>query len=247
MRLLALSVVMLSVAGSALAQECPWKEPSQPPTLKDGDAMLLTAKWDRDWFRCAKKAGGTLTAQLLAGAPGKLALVKEEKVTGQNMTVWLSRACEVEPKPTRKQVKLVGTGAMERLSWESPEAEVFCPRCQWAGDDNMLVVHTSGFTTEPGQVTFEGKLDEGWFACAKPGSTLEMRFFLAGSRAEVQAMTKPTFVVRGLEEKARFKKKFPKASLCAEKGAFLGYELFGTGEMARVNSTGRSFAADPCR
>lgn len=245
--LLVIVGLVLGMAASARAQECTWKEPKEPPKVKDGDSLLLTAKWDRDWFKCAKKAGGTLTAQLLAGAPGKLEVVKEEKVNGQNMAVWLPSACQRDPKPTRQQVRLVGTGPMARLSWEGPESEVFCPRCTWAGDDNMLVVHTAGFATEPGQVTFEGKLDEGWFACAKAGSTLEMRFYLAATAVEARELTKPTFVVRGLEASARFKKKFPKASLCAEKGAFLGYQLFGTGEMQRVNGTGRSVLPDPCR
>ncbi len=247
-RLLAVALgVVLGAAAPAEAQECVWKDPTTPLALKEGDPPLLTAKWDREWFKCAKKAGGTLTAQLLAGAPGKLEVVKEEKVNGQNMGVWLSGVCQREPKPTRQQVRLVGTGPMARLSWEGPESDIFCPRCTWAGDDNMLVVHTAGFATEPGQVTFEGKLDERWFACAKPGSTLEMRFYLAATAVEARELTKPTFVVRGLEASHRFKKKFPKASLCAEKGAFLGYQLFGTGEMQRVNGAGRSVLADPCR
>lgn len=247
MNALAAAAALAVLLAAAAPDECVWKEPKEPPAVKEGDSLLFTAKWDRDWFKCAKKAGGTLTVQHLAGEPGKLAVLKEAKVNGANATEWFGGACKQDPKPTAQQVKLVGTGPMERLSWQSSELEIFCPRCPWAGDDNMLVVHTAGFSTEPGQVTFEGKLDEGWVKCAREGSALEMRFFLGGSRAEVQAMEKPVFVVKGLEGQARFKKKFPRAQLCEGNPGWLGYELHGTGEMRRVNGAGRSFKEGPCR
>lgn len=233
-----LSAALLAIAvlaSPAFAEEaCPWIEGKEPPSFTAEDGRVsFRARYHPSWFRCAKKAGGTLVLRFFTGSEGKHKLLKTTPVRSYSVSEGIGhrQLCGQEPPENEAKVTLEGTGPMERLAFTSPVARVFCARCQWAGDDNMLAV-TIGRRGKPKVI---GKVDPEWHECAKKGSTLEMLFFTGESREEVREAKEPSFVLRGFEKSNRWKKAFPRAKLCKNGGAYVGYEFRGTGEMTVMN------------
>ena len=235
---LLLAAAVLSSSVASAAPDCEWKEPKDPPTLKDEEgAPKFHERVDSSWFKCARKAGGSATFQWLDAKGQPVKGQKEKKISSASIdeTLFQSSTCNATPKLEGAQAKIVGTGAMEKLSFTSELLKIHCARCQFAGDDNSMVMHMQGFLTTPGNATIQGNVNEEWWKCAKEGSTVEMRFFPAATRKEAQEATDPKFVVKGLEAAPKYKKAFPLSQLCAASPKFIGFELFATGEMVDLN------------
>lgn len=233
-----IAICLVALGGVAHADPCAWVAPKQGPSLKPlkGVAMF-TWRVDRTWFKCAKKAGGSLTLEYLMGAKGKLKVVKTQKIRGPNMHVGLFRSqyCKAKPRTEQVQVRLRGTGAMKRLSWTSGTVAVFCPRCP--GFRSYMTRLGLGWNAHPHEKNFTVNIawDDKWARCARKGSKVELRFFVGDSRKEVKKATKPVFVLKKLERRAKQKKKFRKKLLCKYEKAFVGFEFHATGEMQRLS------------
>jgi len=245
-----LTVPILSVgllAGESRAGECTWKEPSAPPVFANkGKYVEFGCKLDRDWFKCARDAGGELTLKILAGQKGKLKPMKEKKVTSSNVreTVFQSQICGEQNPPSHFQAVLVGTGPMKRLDFTSPVIEMRCLQCEYKSYNTMLGVGMNG-RRRPALLS--AKVDEGFLKCArKSGGKLSVRFYVGATRDEVKNADKPIFVYQGLEKRNKSKRKIPAKRICRHKKKFFGYEFHGTGEFSHLNSTGRSIAEVKC-
>ncbi len=238
-----LAFVMLLGADPAA---CDWKEPKTPPQLEATvfGSVEFKISSDPSGFRCAKKAGGKLSLTLSVGEAGNLLPQEPKALTSYSEVASVGdKLCE---KPGLKQVQatLKGTGPMEKLDWSSPVVEIFCPACQWAGDDNMLVLHTKGLTP-PGTWTLEATFDPTWYACAKKSGALELRLFTAETSADVKKLTQPTHVVKGLEG-PKVKKTFALTDPCKGQPKYVGYEMGGTGEFQVLPSKGRAVQEAQC-
>jgi hypothetical protein len=235
------------LAAEPAAADCPWKEPKQPPKLEATvfGNVEFTISSDPNWFRCAKKAGGKLALTFSVGEAGNLTPMEPKPLTSYSERTGVGDAlCE---KPGLKQVQatLKGTGPMEKLDWSSEIVEIYCEKCQWAGDDNMLVLHTKALTPA-GTWTLEATFDPGWYACAKKtGGALELRLFTGETAADVKKMTAPTHVVKGLDG-THVKKTFPLTDPCKGKPKYVGYELGGTGEFQVLPAKGRAIQESQC-
>src|SRR6185436_3877197 len=140
-------MLALTLALTLLADDCAWKDPKEPPKLEAtvfGTAEF-TMSQDPNGFRCAKKAGGKLQLIWSIGEGGNLLPQEPKPLTSYSERTTAKDLCA---KPGLKQVQatLKGEGAMSKLDWSSPVIELYCPACQWAGDDNMLVLHTRALT-----------------------------------------------------------------------------------------------------
>ena len=245
---LVLSACLLLAGRSAFAEEaCPWLEGKLSPTLTVDDGRVsFRATYHPAWFRCAKKAGGTLTLRVFTGAEGKHRLLRTKAVRSYSVSESVNHRdlCGQDPPENEAKVALEGTGVMERLAFKSEVARVFCARCEWRGADNMLAVMVG----RRGKPRVVGKVDPEWHECAKPGSTLEMAFFTGESREEVRTAKEPTFVLRGFEKKSKWKKSFARGKLCKDGATWMGYEFRGTGEMSVMDArNGRQLQALHCR
>ena len=231
---LAVFAVSLGSAASAEEEACPWLEGEQPPSLTADDGRVsLRAQYHPAWFRCAKKAGGTLVLRVFTGSDGKHKLLRTKPVRSYSVSEGVGHRdlCGQDPPENEVKMTLHGTGAMERLSYKSDVVSIFCARCQWSGDDNMLAVMVG----RRGKPRVTGKVHPEWHTCARKGSTLEMVFFTGESRAEVREAKEPTFVLKGFEKSHKWKKSFSRGKLCKDGASWFGYEFRGTGEMRVMN------------
>jgi hypothetical protein len=234
--------LMMMLAADA---DCPWKEGKEPPQLEaDGTEVKFKISSDPTWFRCAKKAGGKLNLTFSVGEAGKLLPQDPKPLTSYSEVASVgSKLCE---KPGLKQVQatIKGEGPMSKLDWSSNVVEVYCPACQWAGDDNMLVLHTKALTP-PGTWTLEATFDPTWYACAKKtGGALELRLFTGETAADVKKMTAPTHVVK--VDGPKVKKTFPLTDPCKGKPKYVGYEMGGSGEFGVLPAKGRAVEESQC-
>lgn len=239
---IALAVVLTA---DAVPADCVWKDGKQGPALtEDMGRVEVTYSYDPTWFRCAKKAEGKLELIFSVGEGGNLT-----PQPGKPMTTYSARESvrDLCATPGLKQVQaqLKGTGAMEKLEWSSGIVEVYCQKCQWAGDDNMLVLHTKALTP-PGTYTIQATFDDKWYACAKDKAQIELRLFTGATREEVKNAKEPTHVVKGVDG-PKIKKSFSKAPICKGNPAFVGYEFGGTGEFRVLPAKGRAITESSCK
>jgi hypothetical protein len=244
--MLSLAAALLLAAGSDAS--CDYRPPKEPPAFTVEILAGPTVKYTQDpkWFQCGKRAGGTV--HIVFSVDGQDLPPKKLTSYGENESLSMKQICAGGPGPKKVKAKLVGAGALEQVSWTAEnEAEVYCERCEYRGDDNMFVLHTPGRgnLTPAGMYTIEGTLDPEWFECAKEGSTLELWIYAAETRVEAQESKEPTHKIRGLESK-HYKKAFAKKPICKDKPKWLGYELHGTGEFQRLNGQGRGVSEARC-
>lgn len=242
-------VCVCALADSAWAQgPCTWVEPREKAKITPADGVVVFEwKLNPTWFKCAKKAGGTLSLEFLTGSNKKLKADKIEKISGASIRkgLYRNKYCGRTPPAQQVQVRLTGTGPMQRLSWTSKIIDVYCPRCEHYSSDTGLGLvwnpHANSKT-----FTINVFWVRKWYACAKKGSKAEVRIFLGDSKDEAMQATEPVHVVKGVEKKLSFKKEISKKMLCKHQKKFVAYELFATGEMQRVNGSGRSVKAIVC-
>ncbi|MHB8876180.1 MAG: hypothetical protein ACYC8T_21020, partial [Myxococcaceae bacterium] len=160
--------LVLALPAAAAAQdggECEWKEMKKAPVFTEymGSSVELIFQSDPKWWSCAKKSGGELLVEFNIGTGGELAPEPARKITTwrNRETLGSKEICRSGSGSKQVQAILVGKGPMERLSWTSTVIEVFCARCQWSGDDNMFVLHTSALTP-PGTFTLDATLNPTW-------------------------------------------------------------------------------------
>jgi hypothetical protein len=242
-----LDLTLLMMLGADPAS-CEWKDWKEPPSLEASvlGGVDFKMKADANWFRCAKKAGGKLSLVFSVGAGGNLAPQDPKALTSYSeaASVTGDKLCAT-PGPKQVQATLKGEGPMQKLDWSSNVVEVYCPACPWAGDDNTLVLHTKALTP-PGTWTLEATFDPAWYACAKKtGGALELRLFTGDSAADVNKLTQPTHVVKGLEG-PRVKKTFPLTDPCKGKAKYVGYEMGGSGEFGVLPAKGRAVQESQC-
>jgi hypothetical protein len=241
-----LNLALLLILTADADAGCAWKDAKEPPKLVEdilSDAEV-TFSFDPTWFRCAKKAGGKLELIWSVGQGGELTPQPGKPQTSYSARETVRDVCAT-PGLKQIQASLKGTGEMERLDWSSNTVEVFCPKCQWLGADNHLALHTGGGLTTPGNFTIDATFDPKWYACAKPGTELELRFFTGATREEVAKAKEPTHVVKGLSG-PKVKKAFPKGPICKSKPKFIGYEFGGAGEFHVLPAKGRSIQESKC-
>ncbi len=224
---------------------CPWKDPKEPPKFEEymGGAELKFTS-DATWFRCAKKSGGKLEAIWSVGEGGQLTPQPGVPQTSYSGRETVRELCKT-PGLKQVQVALKGSGEMEKLDWSSSILEIYCEKCQWSGDDNMLALHTKALTP-PGTYTIDATFDPKWYACAKQGSALELRLFTGATREEVNKAKEPTHVVKGLDG-PKVKKAFPKGPICKGNPKYVGVEFGGTGEFRVLPPKGRSIQESQCQ
>lgn len=223
---------------------CAWKDGKAGPAIADnGGSVEVTYSYDPNWFRCAKKAGGKLELTWSVGEAGQLAPKPGVPLTTYSTRESVRDLCST-PGLKQVQAQLKGTGEMERLDWSSGIVEVYCEKCQWAGDDNMLVLHTKALTPA-GTYTVEATYDPKWYACAKPGSKMELRLFTGNTREEVSKAKEPTHVVKDVDG-VKIKKTFPKGPICKGNPKYVGYEFGGTGEFRVLPAKGRAITDAQC-
>lgn len=248
-----IALVLATLAPAlAVAAECTWVEPKSKPELTVGDGVA-SFEWplDREWFACAKKAGGTMTVSyLLGGKTGSMLPLKEVKrtyPTGREST-WRSEFCAFKPLPHRVQVKVSGTGAFERLAHESEVKSIHCDRCELRTYEGHFAIHVKSRLTPAGYITADGAYDAAFRTCAAEDSDarLELRVYVGRTETEARERPDHTFAIAGIEQAAKFKKAFSHAELCAEGAEWIGIEYFGTGEFAQLNGTGRSAVPTRC-
>ncbi len=230
----ALLFILLAAAPARAEEECPWIEGKIAPQLTaDGGIVRFRASYHPSWFRCAKKAGGKLVMRVFTGSGGKHKLLRTREIRSYSLSdsVGHRDLCGQDPPENEVKVTLDGTGVMEKLTYKSDVVSIFCARCQWRGDDNMLAVMYG----RRGKIKMTGKVDPEWHSCAKEDSTLEMHFFTGESREDVKNAKEPTFVLKGFEKKNKWKRSFPRKKLCKEGVQYAGYEWKGTGEMSVMN------------
>jgi hypothetical protein len=232
---------------AAFAEECPWLDGKEPPTLEVRDGRVsFRAKYHPAWFRCAKKAGGTLVVRVFTGSGGKLKLLRARPA--RSYSVWADVGhrdlCGQDPPENQARIELEGTGAMGRLSYKSDLAEVFCPRCTWRRSEATFAL----IPKRRGGATLRARLPSEWHSCAREaGGTLTLLFFTGETREEVRSAVEPTFVIRGLERSHKIKKKISRRRLCRGSPAYLAYEFRGTGEMqVAAKSFGRGVTQLRC-
>lgn len=247
-------IFLLGVVGFAIARpasaECVWVEPKAPPKLEVQEGYAnFSWRLDREWYACAKAAGGELTAEFLLGdASVKMSSfqVKPVKNALLQQGIYRSGFCKHQPLPDRLQVKVVGTGAFAPATWTSPVTTgIHCDRCERQSWKESLAVFVTGALTRPGVMTIRGEVGEEFSACARTDSKLEIRVFLGRTAREASTRQDPTFVIRGIESKAKFQEVVSRAEICADRPEYLGVELFGDGEFARLNGS-RSVHAAKC-
>lgn len=244
-----LFIACLSAARLASA-ECPWVAPKAPPAFEvhEGRANF---KWtlDRDWYACAKAAGGTLSVEFLVGneAAGMSSFqTKTPRHSSLQDGIYRNGFCEIKPLPDRVQVKVVGTRAFAAASWTSPVTKgIHCIRCDRKSWEESMAVFVKGAGTQPGMVTIDGSFGEQFGACARTDSQLELRVFLGRSKDEARTRPDPTFVIREMATKPRFKEVISRADICADQPEYIGVELFGDGEFAQLNGS-RSVVEAKC-
>lgn len=239
---LALAAVL---AADAAPAECAWKEGKQAPTLtEDMGRVEVTYSYDATWFRCAKKSDGKLELIWSVGEGGNFVPQPGKPLTTYSGRESVRDLCAT-PGLKQVQAQFKGTGAMEKLEWSSGIVEVYCQKCQWAGDDNMLVLHTKALTP-PGQWTIQATFDPKWYACAKDKAQIELRLFAGQTREEVKNAKEPTHVVKGVDG-PKIKKAFPKGPICKGNPKFVGYEFGGTGEFRVLPAKGRPIQEAQCQ
>jgi hypothetical protein len=229
-------------------EDCPWREGTQPPALRiERSRVELRAKYDPYWFRCAKRAGGKLVLRAFSGREGKLRLVRTREQRSYSVYEVLGHRdlCGQDPPEPQAQFVLSGQGAMERLSWKSEVAQVFCPRCQWAPGDHTLALRLPRGRRRPALLV--GAVNAGWHRCAREGSTMSIAFFRGATRREALEAREPAFLVEGLQRRHKFKKKIPRKLLCQDDAEWIAFELVGTGEMQAANGLGRHVLRVRCR
>lgn len=212
---------------------CPWKDPKNPGKTEiymDHSVVFTTAS-DAKWFQCAKKAGGTLELVWSVGTGGELAPQPAVPLKSYSTREQTKDLCAT-PGLKQVQAQITGTGEMAKLNWSSGIVELYCPKCQWSGDDNSMAMFTSprlDNKTPKGTWTMEAKFDAKWWACAKPGNELELQFFTGETMDEVKAATKPSHIVKGLGG-PKVDKTFPVAAICKDRPKFIGHHFSGAGE-----------------
>lgn len=247
MRCLPALLVAAAFLPRTASAECPWVEPKEAPVFSVARHFggELKFRADPKWFQCAKKAGGELTVTFeVAEGEGEFTPVVTRQVRSYSAreTIGSRDVCKAGPGEKRVRVSMKGTGELAKLAFAADPVAWYCPRCRMASGDNSLVIHTSDRSslTPKGMFTLQGNVDEKWHACARLGSKLELRLYAGDSRDEVLNAVEPTHVVRGLETSARWKKAFDRRPICKTGAKFLGYELWGSGEMSELNYQGRS-------
>ena len=237
--------LLLTLPALASAEECPWVEPKKGPALEVGDGFARF-EWplDRKWFGCAKKAGGKLTVTyLLGGKTGPMQTFKEFQRSSATARegIYRNQFCKFEPLPHRVQVKVAGTGAFERLSFESEVKPIHCDRCEYRSYESMFAIHSRSALTPKGFVTLDGRYGDRFHACAVEDkeAKLELRVYVGKTATEARKRLDHTFVLTGIEKAPKFKKALSLAELCAEGAKWIGVEYFGTHEFAKLNGTGR--------
>ncbi|WP_224248220.1 hypothetical protein [Hyalangium gracile] len=251
MRRLGWIVVMLgAVHGTAWAADCEWKPPREPPTftMESWRGAELAFEADPKWFQCAKKAGGTLSLQFTVSSEReqRVLLSRLSSSYGARERLYPKQICEEGPGTKTVQATLVGKGPLERLSFTSPPAEYYCPRCELVNRLESLALHTDRAITPAGMYTLQATVNEAWHKCAREGSTLELWLYAVPTRLEAEQLKEPTHKIVGLEGSPRIKKSFARAPIC--KGGdvqWIGYELRGTGEMQLLNE-GRGVVEARC-
>lgn len=255
MRFCLCGLLLMTLLSSPLRADetCTWVE-AKPATLKPGKGTIdLSYKYDKAWFKCAKKQG-ELRVKFLYTSGKVQKDGKEQKLTSSKgrVSVFRSDLCKKDFATERVLVKLVGTGPFERLNATLEPVDFFCPKCQYKAYDTTLgaVTMSEAVRSSAGAraLTVSASVNKAWHKCArKQGGNLELRVYTGASEAEVKSSEKPAVVLKQLSKKPKFKKLIPQKKICKGKPAYVAVELFGSKEFAAVNGGGRSVKSLGCK
>ena len=231
---LALLVASQLIAAASLAAECTWTDyKKQPAVTPDEGVIFFSHEVPREWWTCARKEGGKATVELLVGDGETMAVKKTSPVSSASLHVGAYRNFLCDNKAKKLQFRVTGTGSMEPISHTSEVIEVdaeMCPRCtykDWETSVGVMFIKT---------IELVIGVDPEWFECAKAGSTWEIRFYTGATKAEVKAAKEPAYAHDLMGKPKHIREPIPYAKVCkGEKPAFWGYQVVGTGELARVS------------
>lgn len=228
---------------------CPWREPAAPPQLevKDGAARF---SWPLDdaWFSCATARGASMELAFVTlndAGQGKRAKRFVRATADATETVPVAELCAAAVAK-RVRVRVVGTGLMDRLLYETPTVDLPCFSCPLEEWKSSLMLSASDPEAPPGFVSVRGRFDEAFRACATAArGTLAMRVYVGQSEDEASLRRDHSFLLSGLERASAFRKAFAPTNLCNE-GKWIGIEYVGTGEFRQLTMRRRHTLALPC-
>jgi hypothetical protein len=238
--------VALAGFGQALAGgDCPWRELESPPTVTvDEGVIWLTETADREWFICAKKAGGKLSVEYRLSRGGTLETQKVEEASSAQVRAGAYRNFLCEHQARLLRFRLVGTGPLERLSYTSeviPVTGDMCPRCNERDTESVFAVKLAA------QIEVTATVNEAFYQCAKSGAFWDLRFYAGESRDEILRATKPVYVHNLLTKAKHVKERILYSKICkGRKATWIGYEVVASGEMRRLSQS-RELAPLKCR
>lgn len=249
MRIPVCIALVSALAAPVSAATCPWTEPTKAPALEVVDgAARFTWPLDTGWFECARQQRGQMTVAFITRSlRGEDARTTRLTRTGagQAESVPVQTLC-ADGLTSEVRVRVVGTGPMDRLLYETPSVPLPCFACPVAAKERLDLTTTDADSPE-GFITASGRYDQAFFDCArnKAGATLSLRVYVGQSKLEAEERLDHSFVLRGLEKAAAFRKAFAPTNLCLE-GQWIGVEYFGEGEFRQLNGAGRRTLALEC-
>ncbi len=244
--LLALAVAPAPVRPAPAS--CVWKEPAAAARLevKDG-AAVFSWPLDQAWFHCARAHGGAMSVTFLVRGwkRGAIRARAFHRVRADaTESVQVSELCAAA-LTSEAQVRVVGTGPMDRLLFKTPLVALPCFRCP-RPPEAELAARAHDPAAPAGFVTVIGRYAPAFQKCAAAaGGTLSMRVYVGHSQLEARTRRDHSFVLRGLEKEAAFRKAFAPTNLCRE-GKWIGVEYFGTGEFRQLNANRRDTLQPTC-
>lgn len=236
MRLLVFVLTLCSAPAFAAPATCPWTEPPEVPKFEivDGAARFTWPIGD-PWFGCARAHGGAMdVAFVVRNQSGTVERARLFSRTRANAfeSVPVSELCAVGVA-AEAQVRVVGTGPMDRLLYETPFVPLPCFSCARPTGAELSARMDDPYSPA-GFVTVRGRYGRPLQECAKAaGATLSLRVYVGQSQLEAGTRRDHSFVLRGLEKDAAFRKAFAPTNLCLE-GKWIGIEYFGTGEFRQL-------------
>ncbi len=150
------------------------------------------------------------------------------------------------------QGDLAGLGRTERVTVHCPA----CPNLADVGEMGLYAGRAMADRVAPG-VRVQAAAKGEWYACARQGATLSVRYFAAADTQTAERAIRPTFEQTGLEKQFRVRGAeaildvpVPVDTVCRKAGPAVrtvAVEVVGTGLLGELGGGGRSYLDLKCR
>ena len=206
------------------------------------------ARWDRTFYLSENVA------------PSQYCKVADPADKNARLMRAANRVDLVTMVPVTVQAVIIGSGDLKPLSG-SLDVQAWCTACDhYRSWETSLRIKKgrSGVSRVEAGVRLVGEVEKEWFSCARPLSTLQIRYFVAADRKAAEAALRPNLVQDGLEKKFRpdprhegkllLDEALPLKQLCRVPGAaVVAWEADGAGELQRISGGGRTVLGLKCR